>query len=250
MTRVRNLRGRSYGLGAMVLVLMIAVAACAPQAADQSAELAAVADNWENALNAGDIDGIVGLYTEDCTIMPPNAEMANGHAGARASFVGMVDAGLTGEIATIKVAAAGDIGYRYGTYWLQTPDGTEVDRGKYTDTWRKVGGEWKITNDIWNSDLAPFAGTTTLAFTHDVTDADHWLAAWMGENSRRQMFARHGAPNVRVFQSSDHPNQVALVVDVADMAALEAFLNSDEGAAAEAEDGVVVKSIRMYTEVK
>jgi ketosteroid isomerase-like protein len=234
----------------MVLVLVIAVAACAPQAADQSAELAAVADNWENALNAGDIDGIVGLYTENCVLMPPNAKMAKGHAGARASFVGMVDAGLTGEIDTVTVAAAGDIGYRAGTYRLQTPDGTEVDQGKYTDTWRKVGGEWKIASDIWNSDLPPFAGDTTIAITHDVKDADHWLAAWMGENSRRDMFAQHGVDNVRIFQNPKMKKQVCVLVDASDMAAFEAFLNSDEGAVAKAEDGVIDKGMRVYTEVK
>jgi ketosteroid isomerase-like protein len=234
----------------MVLALMVTVSACAPQAADQSSELAAVADNWQNALNSGDLDGIVALYTEDCVLMPPNAKMANGHAGVRASFGGMIDAGLTGEIATMTLAAAGDVGYRNGTYWLQTPDGTVIDRGKYTDTWRKVGGEWKITSDIWNSDLAPFASATTIAITHDVKDADHWLAAWTGENSRRQMFAQHGAPNVRVFQNPKMRKQVGLVIDVEDMAAFEALLNSDQGAAAEAEDGVIVDSMRMYTEVK
>jgi uncharacterized protein (TIGR02246 family) len=234
----------------MVLALMFAVTACAPQAADQSAELAALADNWETALNAGDLDGIVALYTEDCVLMPPNAEMAKGHDGARASFAGMIDAGLSGDLNTVAVAAAGDIGYRTGTYSLLTPDGTVVDQGKYTDTWRKVSGEWKIASDIWNSDLAPFAGATTIAITHDVKDADRWLAAWLGENSRRDMFAQHGVANVRVFQNPDKPTEIGLLVDLTDMEAFSAFLNSDEGAAAKAEDGVIDKGMRVYTEVK
>jgi hypothetical protein len=182
--------------------------------------------------------------------MPPNAELAKGHAAARASFGEMIDAGLTGKIDPITVAAAGDIGFRNGTYSLQTADGTVVDRGKYTDTWRKVGGEWKITSDIWNSDLAPFAGTTTVAITHDVKDADHWLAAWMGENSRHDMFAQHGVANVRVFQNPDTPTQIGLLVDATDMEAFYAFLNSEEGAAAKAEDGVIDKGMRTYMEVK
>jgi ketosteroid isomerase-like protein len=250
MKLLRNVFGNTYGLGAIVLALMVAVTACAPQAADQSADLVAGAAKWEAALNAGDLDGIVGLYTEDCVLMPPNAEMAKGHDGARASFAGMVDAGLLGNIDTVTVAAAGDIGYRTGTYSLQTADGTVVDRGKYTDTWRKVGGEWKITSDIWNSDLAPFAGATTIAITHDVKDADRWLAAWLGENSRRDMFAQHGVANVRIFQNPDTPTQIGLLVDLTDMEAFSAFLNSDEGAAAKAEDGVIDKGMRVYSEVK
>jgi ketosteroid isomerase-like protein len=237
-------------MGALALVLAAVAMACAPQAADQSAELAALADDWEVALNAGDLDGIVTLYTEDCVLMPPNAEMATGHAAARTSFGGMIDAGLSGDLNTVSVAAAGDIGYRTGTYSLQTADGTVVDRGKYTDTWRKVGGEWKITSDIWNSDLAPFAGATTIVINHDVKDADHWLAAWTGEDSRHDMFAEHGVANVRVFQNPDKSNQIGLLVDVADMEAFHAFLNSEEGAKAKAEDGVIDKGMRTYVEVK
>ena len=248
MTQVRNFVKARYGVGALVIVLALSVVACAPQ--DQSAELAVSAAGWENALNAGDIDGIVALYTEDCVLMPPNAEMAKGHAGARASFVGMVDAGLMGNIDTVTVAAAGDIGHRTGTYSLQTADGTVVDQGKYTDTWRKVGGEWKMASDIWNSDWAPFAGATTVAITHDVKDGDHWLAAWMGENSRHEMFSEHGVANVRVFQNPDTPTQIGLLVDLTDMEAFQSFLNSEQGVAAKAEDGVIDKGMRMYMEVK
>ena len=248
MKQERNIGEVRYGLGVVALVLMIAVTACAPQ--DQSAELAALTNGWEDALNAGDIDGLAALYADDCVLMPPNSELAKGQAAARVSFGEMIDAGLSGGLDSITVAAAGDIGFHTGTYWLQTADGTVVDRGKYTETWRKVGGGWKIANDIWNSDLAPGAGATTIAITHDVKDADHWLAAWQGENSRHNDFAQHGVANVRVFQNSEMQNQVGLVIDVADMEAFHAFLNSEEGANARAEDGVKDKGMRMYLEVK
>lgn len=250
MTQLRDIAGTRYGLGAAALALVVIAAACAPQAADQSAELAGLSPSWNEAFNAGDADRLADLYTEDCVLMPPNAEMAKGQAKAKAEFQGMIDAGLTGEIDTIAAVAAGGVGYHTGTYRLKAADGTVIDRGKFTEAWRKIDGEWKIANDIWNSDLPPFAGTTTVAITHSVKDADHWLAAWQGENSRRQMFAQHGAPNVRVFQSPDHPNQIELVVDVADMDAFQAFLNSDEGAAAKAEDGVIDAGMRTYMEVK
>jgi hypothetical protein len=83
-----------------------------------------------------------------------------------------------------------------------------------------------------------------------VKDADHWLAAWQGENSRHELFAQHGVANVRVFQNPEKPKKIGLLVDVADMAAFEALLNSDEGAAAKAEDGVIDKGMGMYIEVK
>jgi ketosteroid isomerase-like protein len=248
MTQVRNLGGNTYGLVAMVLLVMAAATACAPQ--DQSAELGALTDGWENALNNGDVDGIVALYAEDCVLMPPNAELAMGQGAARGAFGGMIADGLTGELDTITATAAGGVGYHTGTYWLKDANGTIVDRGKYMEGWQKIGGEWKIVHDIWNSDLAPFAGATTVAITHNVKDGDHWLAAWQGEGSRHDDFARHGVANVRVFQNPEAPKKIGLLVDVADMAAFEAFLNSDEGAAAKAEDGVIDKGMGFYMEVK
>ena len=250
MTQARTLGGNTYSLAAMVLLLIFAVTACAPQAADQSAELAALADSWENALNAGDVDGLAAVYADDCVIMPPNTEMQVGQAAARAAFGEMIDAGLTGELDTVKAVAAGGVGYHAGSYWLRAPDGTVVDRGKFIEGWQKVGDEWKIVHDIWNSDWAPYATATTIAITHDVKDGDHWLAAWQGEGSRHDDFARNGVANVRVFQNPEAPKKIGLLVDVADMAAFEAFLNSDEGAAAKAEDGVIDKGMGFYMEVK
>ena len=248
MTPERNPNGTWYGLGMMVLVLIVAVTGCAPQ--DQSVELAGLTDGWENALNAGDVDALAGLYAEDCVLMPPNLELAKGRDAARAAFGAMIAAGQTGELNTITVAAAGGVGYHTGTYWLKGADGTIVDRGKYMEGWQKVDGEWKIVHDIWNSDLAPFAGATTIAITHDVKDADHWLSAWQAEPGRVDDFARHGVANVRVFQNPEKAKEVGLVVDVADMEAFHAYLNSEEVAKAKAEDGVIDKGMRMYREVK
>jgi len=248
MTQKRNLSNDRYGLGVMALVLIVAVTGCAPQ--DQSAELGALTDNWENALSGGDIDGLVGLYADDSVLMPPNAELMKGPGGARETFGGMIAAGLTGELDTITATAAGGVGYHTGTYWLKDASGTVVDRGKYMEGWQKIGGEWKIIHDIWNSDLAPFAGATTISITHDVKDADHWLAAWQAEPGRVNDFARHGVANVRVFQNPEKQKQVGLVIDVADMDAFQAYLNSEEVAKAKAEDGVIDKGMRMYMEVK
>ena len=36
---------------------------------------------------------------------------------------------------------------------MSGPDGELADRGKFIEIWRLVDGEWKITNDIFNSDL-------------------------------------------------------------------------------------------------
>ena len=151
------------GLRLAALLMMVVVIACAPPApqespavaveAQESPDLAAKAGAWEQKLNAGDIEGIVALYAEDARLLPPNAEMTQGHDAIRDVFGGMIEAGLTGSLATTEAMAAADLGYRVGTFILQAPEGSTVDRGKYIEVWRKAGDEWKMTADIWNSDL-------------------------------------------------------------------------------------------------
>jgi len=237
-------------LSLLTMVLALAVMGCSQPTAQKSDELVASADAWAKSLNAGDLDALVGMYTEDCRLLPPNAEGQQGLEAVRAAFSEMVDAGMKGELVTTEAIVAGDVGYRIGTFSL-TVDGAEVDRGKFIETWKNDGGTWKIANDIWNSDLpaAPPPGTT-LAITHEVRDADKWLAAWQGPNSRKELFAQNGIPNVRVFQSSENPKLTGLLLEVADMEAFEALLNSPEGTAAKKEDGVRDSTTRTFTEVK
>ena len=234
-----------------IALLVIMAAACAPPASQESAELAARSNSWEEALNAGDIEALVALYHEDARIMPPNDETMRGREAAAAVFGGMIESGLKGELESLEAVVAADIGYNVGTYTLQGPDGSLVDRGKFIEVWRMVDGEWLMSNDIWNSDLPPAAAAgTMMAITHEVEDAARWLAAWRGPDSRHEMFAQHGAPEVSVFQSRDNPNLTGLLVQVTDMEAFEAFMATPDAAAAKTADGVKDATMHVFTEVK
>ena len=155
-------------------------------------------------------------------------------------------AGLKSELQTLETVESGDIGFRVGVYAMTTPDGAVVDRGKFVETWRKLDGVWKISDDIWNSNM-PVAAGEKLVITHEVEDGDRWLAAWRGEGSRHQFFAdRAGVSGVHTFRASDDPDVTALVIDVADMAAFEAFMQSEAVAAAKKEDGVKDSTLRVF----
>ncbi len=233
------------------LLMMVTVVACAPTGSQQSPELAAMDEVWESALNSGDMDALMAMYTSDARLLPPNAAIGQGQDAVGVSFQEMIDAGLTVDIETVEAVAASDLGYRLGTYVIIAPDGSAIDRGKYIETWRKVDGAWKISNDIWNSDMPP-AGSdaTTLVITHEVEDADRWLAAWQGEDSRHEMFAQHGVAKVRTFQNPEKPNMVGVIFDVVDMGEYEAWMASPDVDSAKKEDGVKDKTLRVFVEVK
>ncbi len=234
----------------VVLVAIVALAACAPQGTQPSPELAAMSERWEQGINTGDLDLLASMYTSDARLMAPNKPMEQGSEAVRAAFGELIEGGITGEIDTLEAAVSGDLGYRAGTFSLFAADGSPIDTGKYVEVWEKNAAGWQIAYDVYNSDLAADAGKTFVSITHEVKDKDIWLAAWTGPNSRRAIFAEHGAGAIKVFSSPDDPKRVGLLVEVLDMDAMVAWLNSPESAAAKAEDGVIDSSIRVMTEVK
>lgn len=210
-------------------------------------------DAWEAALNAKDVDTLVELYTTDARVLPPNGEMSSGSAAVRAEFGGMIDAGLGGELTTVEAMVSGDIGYNVGTFVLRAGDDV-VDTGKFIETWRRdEDGQWRISNDIYNSDGKMEAAEdpkTHLMISHEVDDAEKWIAAWRGADRRHKLFEANGAAHVHAFRSEDDPNLTGLVIAVTDMDALNKMLTSAEGIAAAAADGVRAETMKVLVEAK
>lgn len=221
---------------------------------------------WQEALNNKDLDTLTMVYTSDARIMPPNGKTVRGVEGVRATFGAIMDAGLTGETVIEQITMQNNVAFKIGTYRILDGD-TVVDNGKFIETWLKGDdGKWRIANDIWNSDNPPAApekpmqgkhhmpgkgmGHPHVMILHEVEDAEHWLAAWRGDNSRHDLFRANGAAHVHTFQSEDDPNLTGLVIAVKDMQALQDMLSSDEGRAAAAEDGVIAESMSVFMEAR
>lgn len=221
---------------------------------------------WQEALNTKDLDTLTMIYASDARIMPPNGKMMRGAEGVRATFGAMMEAGLTGETSIAEITMQNNVAYKIGTYKVMQGDSV-VDNGKFIETWvQDEDGKWRISNDIWNSDNPPAAperpmqgkrrmqgkgmGHPHVVILHEVEDAETWLAAWRGEDSRHDLFRANGAAHVHTFQSGDDPNLTGLVIAVKDMQALQDMLSSDEGRAAAAEDGVVADSMTVLMEAR
>ena len=65
----------------------------------------------------------------------------------------------------------------------------------------------------------------TIMGHHDVKDTEHWLAS----PKREQVFGPLGVSNIRTFVSPDDPKKVGVLMDVADMDALAAFMETQRG---------------------
>ena len=87
----------------------------------------------------------------------------------------------------------------------------------------------------------------TVVAHHLITkDVKHWLAS----PKRKELFGPLGVTNIRTFVDPQNPKRVALVMDVADMNALQKAMKSKAVADAMAHDGVVPESLVMLVESK
>jgi ketosteroid isomerase-like protein len=134
-----------------------------------------VAADWERAYNAGDVDGIAALLTEDAVVMPPNAPIVEGRSAIkswyREHFTNRVVPAKTDER---ELIVFGDMTYRQGVYALDLPDGT-TEYGKFVELWKNDNGQWRLHRSIWSSneptaaqasEHASTAGTSTSSGTN------------------------------------------------------------------------------------
>lgn len=82
-----------------------------------------------------------------------------------------------------------------------------------------------------------------LIATHEVDDVAHWLAS----PKREEVFASV-AKNICTFVHPDDPHRVGVTMSVDDMAAFEAVLQSEAGAAAMKYDGVRPDTVVVLVE--
>lgn len=122
-------------------------------------DLLALPTEWHAHYNANELDALAMLYTEDATIMPPNAELAQGREAVQAIMRGYHEAGAVRidvpPLETYEIF--GDAAWGSGPYRLYDAEGEVVGVGTYLIVYRVNDGRWRVSRHMWNSDLPPAA---------------------------------------------------------------------------------------------
>ena len=79
---------------------------------------------------------------------------------------------------------------------------------------------------------------------HDVKDTEHWLAS----PKREEVFSPLGVTNIRTFVNPNNPTKVAVLMDVPDLDAVTASMQTQEMADAMAHDGVLPETMVILVE--
>ncbi len=84
----------------------------------------------------------------------------------------------------------------------------------------------------------------TVLAHHDVKDTDHWLSS----TRREEFFGPLGITNIRTFVDPENRTRVALMMDVPDLDALMAAMQTQAAADAMLHDGVAAETLVMLLE--
>lgn len=163
-----------YLIGVMASIMM--AAACGPSVNVEQERSALLAHDREWSQTAKDPDKFVSHMATDAVIYAPGMPMVKGTEAIRKTFAEMSATpgfALSWTPAKADVGAGGDLGYTAGTYEMTMSGVTE--KGKYVTVWKKqAGGDWKVTDDIFNADGASQApaGTHVMMAPGAVTWSD------------------------------------------------------------------------------
>lgn len=126
----------------------------APALAQNKAAIEKLNDAWTAAFNKGDAAAVAALYAEDAYVLPPGSAMVKGHAAIEAFWRQAAQQMGDAKLTTVDVLPLGRSAAReIGTVTLQTKSQPPQQIvGKYVVVWRKVGRDWKLATDIWNTD--------------------------------------------------------------------------------------------------
>jgi ketosteroid isomerase-like protein len=155
------------------LVIAAATACSSPATTPQTDANTAAAETtiragtatWNDAYNAGEVDKIVALYTDDTVVMPPNVPAIVGRDALKAYLVKDMAAaraaGLIAKDGTSSVGVSGDLAWHAGSSSVVDASGKTVETGSYVEVWRRTNGQWLMVRDIWNDDAPPTAAAAS-----------------------------------------------------------------------------------------
>jgi len=84
----------------------------------------------------------------------------------------------------------------------------------------------------------------TVFIYHEVKDKDHWLAS----PKREEVLGPLGVTNIRLFVDPENPTRVGGMMDVPDMDAVMAAMETEAAGEAMAHDGVVPETLVILVE--
>ena len=137
-----------------IVLVMGLLSLGSPALAQNKATIEKLNDVWTEAFNKGDAPAVAALYTEDAYVLPPGSPMVKGRAAIETFWRQAAQQMSNAKLTTVDVLPLGRSAAReIGTVTLKTKSQPPQEIvGKYVVVWRRIGRDWKLATDIWNTD--------------------------------------------------------------------------------------------------
>ena len=137
-----------------IVIIIGCLSLGSPAVAQNKATIEKLNDVWTAAFNKGDAAAVAALYSEDAYVLPPGSAMVKGRPAIEAFWRQAAQQMTDAKLTTVDVLPLGRSAAReIGTVTLKTKSQPPQEIvGKYVVVWRKIGREWKLATDIWNTD--------------------------------------------------------------------------------------------------
>jgi len=116
---------------------------------------------WVEDIATKDVDKFAGYYSDDASLLMPNAPIINGKDNIKAALKPMLadpKFALTFQSTRADASKGGDFVYTVGTYSMTVSRPNDktaaTDKGKYLTVFKKLAdGSWKAVADMISSDM-------------------------------------------------------------------------------------------------
>ncbi|WP_051093049.1 DUF4440 domain-containing protein [Methylobacterium sp. 77] len=136
-----------------VSVLLCLIAPIVAFAADPTAEAQGAATRWDQTYNAGDMDGLKGLYVADAMVVPKGAAVS-GADGIGTFFAGLKAKGFDDHKTKVQTAQMkGDLLVVTGRWAMSGPGeggAKKAFEGNWVNVFERKGNEWRTVLHTWN----------------------------------------------------------------------------------------------------
>ena len=135
----------------VVAVALVALPRFIPAQTPRDPVLDKLSAQFAAAYNAHDAAKVASFYADDAALMGPNAPMVKGRSSIEKYYQEQFGRGAVHlRIKPLESLVRGDRAFEAGTATATL--GPFSDEGKYLLIYKRVGREWKIAYDIFNSD--------------------------------------------------------------------------------------------------
>lgn len=169
---------------AFIFPVCLILSSCTQGPTDISSEIKEANKAFTETFSIGDANALAQYYTSNAKLYPSNSEIIEGREAIEEYWNVAINMGVKKVLLeTITADSYGNFAIEEGIYKLFVEGNILIDKGKYIVSWKKENGQWKLHQDIWNTNNPPPPAGTILNGTWEIVSYEYTLPNGQPDNN-------------------------------------------------------------------